>query len=349
MTLPDAYLLSEPFLWAYRFCDGARQPLERVVDLPPGLVDGTGWTWAHFSLADQRARAYIEQLSDMPAEARNLLLGDDCAPRIAFDGAWAFGALPDFHVAFDGGNEGPGGRLRFAFDGRRLVTARRHALQTVQDVRRRIQADGLAFPAPIDGLCALLRRYSELASDHLDDLSVDLDGIEDRVLDGTGDLSDVQLGPLRRELSRRHRELAALRTAMHRAVTRQPPLANAASGATGNAAPPAPAHPLIARLPALMQLADDADHEVSSLQDRARLVHEELDTRLTGVANRTLQALTIMSALLMPPTLIVGAFGMNLKGITFGEDPEGFAIVCLLCLFASAAVYVGLRIARMVK
>lgn len=319
-------------LWADHFHHNTRAGIDPGA-MPAGFLTGQGWLWAHLALSDQRSRDLVRRLEDVPSEARALLLGEDCGPRILFEGAWAFGVLPDFRVEFDGHVEGMG-RLRFAFDDRRLITARRHAMQTVHDIHRRVEAGAVVFATPLDAFLALSRRYCELAEDQAELLSVDLDKIEDGVLGGDGDLDGVNLGPLRRELSRRHREIAALRTAYHRAGARHGP---------------GLAHPIAARLPMLLQQTEDADHELAALQDRARLVHEELDTRLNSEANRTLHALTVMSALLLPPTLIVGAFGMNLKGIVFGDDGQGFAIVCALCAATVGGVYIALKRFRVLR
>jgi len=54
-----------------------------------------------------------------------------------------------------------------------------------------------------------------------------------------------------------------------------------------------------------------------------------------------MRALTVMSTLLIPPTLIVGAFGMNLGGMPFGHSGTGFAWATGLCiLVVGAAVWV---------
>jgi zinc transporter len=50
-----------------------------------------------------------------------------------------------------------------------------------------------------------------------------------------------------------------------------------------------------------------------------------------------------MSTLLIPPTLIVGAFGMNLPGMPFEAGRFGFAKASVLCIAVVAGAYVLLR------
>jgi Mg2+ and Co2+ transporter CorA len=46
---------------------------------------------------------------------------------------------------------------------------------------------------------------------------------------------------------------------------------------------------------------------------------------------------------------IVGAFGMNLEGITFARSPHGFAIVCGLCVLTVIVAFGLLRGLRVLK
>lgn len=322
----------EGYLWAYRFHAGAPTALTSA-GLPADLGEGCDWAWAHFALSDQRARAYIAGLAHMPEAARAALLGDDDAPRIQAAESWTFGALPDFEIEFDGKTIGMG-RLRFAFDGRRLVTARRHAVLVVQDLRKRLQAGDARLDTPVAAFRALCLHYCEAAEDQVDLIADRIDHIEDRVLGYAAVLEQTGLSPLRHDLSRRRRDAALLRTAYVRAANRH-----------GAALP----QEVASLLPMLSQKAEDLEHEIAALQDRARLIHEEIGTLITAATNRTLHALTVMTALMAPPTIIVGAFGMNLKGIAFGESADGFAIVCALCALAVAGAYLGLKALKVVR
>ena len=320
-----------PCLWAYRFKDGAPMSLENEA-LPSDLRADGGWIWAHFSLSDQRARSFLARVDGVPAEVLELLIGADSDLRILFSGAWAFGVIPDFEMEFDSKFVDVG-RMRFAFDESRLITIRRHPLQVANDLHRQLEG-GLQLDSPFAGFLAISRRYCEMSEDQLDSLAAKLDQIEDSVLAEQAELEQLELGPLRRELSRRHRQVSWLKTAYQRAPRRH-----------GQAS----AHPIITSLPVLLQQTEDVEHEIAALQDRARLVHEELDTKLTTASNRSLHALTVMTALLMPATLLTGAFGMNLHGIFFADEPAGFAIVSALAALAVVMGYVLLKRFRILK
>ena len=52
---------------------------------------------------------------------------------------------------------------------------------------------------------------------------------------------------------------------------------------------------------------------------------------------------TIVSTLLIPPTLVTGAFGMNVPGIPFEHSPAGFIGAAALCAGVVAAALFLLR------
>ena len=60
-------------------------------------------------------------------------------------------------------------------------------------------------------------------------------------------------------------------------------------------------------------------------------------------SNRSLSALTVISTLLLPPTFVAGAFGMNVGGIPWAQNPQGFWAALGLCAFLVFIGYVVLR------
>lgn len=313
------------FLWAYAFEGGTARPLNDRT-LEDGIARPDTWVWTHFPLSDQRARLYLEELEDVPAVARDLILRTEQRVQIQFAGAWAYGVLPDLERDLEGRPTGAG-RLLFALDDRRLITARRQALRIVDELRRDAER-GETIGSPAEAVIRVIERYVDLSEARLHAAAEALDGVEDRILSDYDDVERLKVGPVRRGLSRDHREYLGLRSALHRAC--------APRAAHGVAA-------LSVHLPRLTQEAEDLDRETMSLQERARLLHEEIDTQITSATNRSMKALTVMSSLLIPPTLIVGAFGMNLDGIPFAGTHAGFTLASGLCGLVVAGAWWLLR------
>ena len=170
--------------------------------------------------------------------------------------------------------------------------------------------------SPAEALARLQEVFIGLVEQRLAVLGGELGKIEDEVLADRDHIGREVLGPLRRELSRYAREFSALRGAIYRATT--------VRGA-------ALTSPLAEHLPALQQQAEDFERDAGALQERARLLYEEIGSRVADSTNRSLSALTVISTLLLPPTFVAGAFGMNVGGIPWAQSPQGFWAAMGLC------------------
>ncbi len=316
-------------LWALGFEQGRAHslPLVPVQGPAPGESE---WTWIHFPLRDVRARKCISRLEGLPEAALDLIESGDDRIQLAGEGEWAFGVLPDFERELSGDPTGAG-RLFFVLDRSRLVTARLHPLKVIDDVRRAAER-GAIIEGPAQAIISLVERYTELLEIRLEALSDRLDAVEDQVLGGPSDLEDLKLGAFRREVARHGRELQSLRRALVRARSGRSAIV---------------ASPLVDELNLLVSPIEDLDRDASALQERARLLHEEIDTLLTGATNRSMRMLTVISTLLIPPTLVVGAFGMNLEGIPFARSPGGFASVTIICVLIVAGALAYLKRLRL--
>jgi len=305
---------------------GQRGVAVRDDTLVETLEPGHDWVWLHLGLSDHRARRFLENFAPVPPAAQAFLLGNEDRLQIHLSPDCAYGVLPDLEQDFAEA-ETAAGRFCFWLDARHLVTVRRRPLHAVEKMHD-AALGGLELASPAEALARLLTCYVELVESRLMALARDLDRIEDALLADKDGIDRMKLGPLRRDLSRYHREFASLRSAIHRA----------ASGRRGPAD-----GPLAPYLPPLLQEAEDAGRDAADLQDRARLIYEEIDTRISANTNRSLSALTVISTLLLPPTFVVGAFGMNVEGLPWSHGPEGFAIVIGLCLLLVGAGYLMLR------
>jgi len=309
-------------LYAYRFEGGRPEPEPE----PEFVKAAGGWTWLHLALGDLRSKLLLDKVADLPADARELFIQRETRVQIEQAGGWVFGVLPDLERDLEGRAQGEG-RLVFALDGSRLITGRLHALRCIDDLRRDVDAR-VTFESPAAALARLVEHYVDRMETTFEALGVRLSEVEDYVLTEPQDLADTGLSSVRRSLSRHRREVQWLRGALTRA--------HAGRGARRVAV-------LNEWLPDLVAAAEDLDREAASLQERARLLHEEVDTLITNATNRAMRTLTVISTLLIPPTLITGAFGMNLGGIPFASSHSGFIAVILLCLTVVALLLWMLR------
>jgi zinc transporter len=66
-------------------------------------------------------------------------------------------------------------------------------------------------------------------------------------------------------------------------------------------------------------------------------------------SNRHLNALSVVTTLLLPPTLITGIFGMNTKGLPLTDVETGFLWAAAMMIGASGLAYLIMRRLGIVK
>ena len=72
--------------------------------------------------------------------------------------------------------------------------------------------------------------------------------------------------------------------------------------------------------------------DMATLQERIKLLQEEIAAEVNEGNNRSLFLLTIVTVLALPINLVAGLLGMNVGGIPLAEHSDGFAIVVTVVL-----------------
>lgn len=316
-------------VWAYRFRpDGAAEPIAQA-KIEGALADhGGGWIWLHLALADTRCRTWIAQQAPVSEMAREVLAGPDRHLRLDILGQEIVGVLPDLHQEF----AQPGEtlvRLRFVMTERMLITARQRPVHSIESNRRAVES-GKRFPTAISFLDAVIDQFADAIGRMTETLGDELDRAEDHVMNDEPADERQRIGRVRLQTVRVHRQLAQLRSMFHRLEPRL----------TAYSAPVA------LSIRALAQKLDALDHEVGSLHERSRLLLDELDAKMTAVTNRRLFTLSLLTAFLLPPTLVTGFFGMNTKDLPFQNSDGGTWMAATIAFAAAVACYWVLRRVR---
>ncbi|MRG55837.1 magnesium transporter CorA [Phyllobacterium sp. SYP-B3895] len=314
-------LASDDFVISHAFgADGALIP-------HPGASNPAVWTWKSYALADARARRSLESDATLPEAVREVLLasGDQC--QINFDDGWLYGELPDLqHEHY--GDPRELGYFRFAFNDGLFISARRHPLQSVDDIRQAIGRGKIRLPSPLTLFNAVFRRFLELLKAEIAKLSETLDSIEDHIVGENWQGERERLVPVRRQI-----------VVFHRYLTAAISLFRHIDHADRRALP----EELDDLIEALSRRAETLHAEGDQLQQRARLLQDELMAKLTDQSNQFLYVLSVMTAVLLPSTVISGLFGMNTGGLPLAESAHGFWIIAFIALAISAAVYLIVR------
>jgi len=101
---------------------------------------------------------------------------------------------------------------------------------------------------------------------------------------------------------------------------------------------------LIATVEKLSQRLHALDADTLAVQGQLRLLREELDIQAAQRTNQNLYVLSIMTALMLPATLVTGIFGMNTGGLPWASTSMGTLAATLLALGAAVATYLLLRL-----
>lgn len=329
-VLPAEARLTEPapipgLVWAFRIHPDGR-PEALAVDQPiPFIHDGL--LWLHFNLADVRALQWLAAADiQVPTQARALLLSKDTYQQLHTTDDSIYGVISDLLRDIAEATEETG-YLRFLMTEQLLLSGRHHALCAVDATRRALE-DGHR----IESVAALLETIVEKVADTMDRvadrIAVALDEIEEQVL--SDDAVDLRqgLGRIRRTCVRLHRQLSGLRIVFHRLEQKGPQ--DLKPG-------------LQLRAGKLAQRLDGLDHTVVEMRERSRLLQEELHLKIEEQGNNSLRVLSVLTAILMPPTLVTGIFGMNTKGLPFTDLETAFLWASLLMLLSSFAAYLIMK------
>jgi zinc transporter len=304
---------------AFRFhADGSAVEL----DVEQPIAEDGGWLWLHFNLADARACQFLSTGLELPGQARALLLAAEEHQQLHGHGACIYGVLADLVCGLDGITEEIG-FLHFAATESLFVTGRRHQLNAVEATRRALRR-GLKLGSPPALLETIAGQIIETLDAYAEDLAGKLDRIEERILLDAGSIDRQTIGSVRRMTVRLHRQLAILRSLIHRFEH-------------GMEAPQASV--LALQTEKLVQRLDWLDTEIVELRDRARLLQEEILLKDTEQTNRSLHVLATVTTVFLPASLVAALFGMNVGGLPLAEDGGGFLWAMAIIAVASALVY----------
>jgi zinc transporter len=325
-------------VWAYGFdAQGNAQPLDAAALEDDGLQQAReehAWLWLHFDTSDARTPLAIARLG-LADEISESLLSHDTHVSLQLEDGMAFGVFVDWRHqrGVDIGahsfarSEKEVGWLHFAVGDDLLVTARRQALRSVEQVHQHVRG-GVRFDSSAEVLEAIVEQFAASVAHATDELGIELDRIEDRVLTDRLGEERRDLAVLRRQGVHMHRPLTALRRVLKQFEQRHAAVSP---------------HDLVPAASRLSQRFDELDSDVVTLQERARLLQEEVAAKLAEQTNRHLFVLSVVTALLLPPTLVVGVFGMNMHNLPLITSPHGFGIAVGLGITSSVFVYVLLR------
>lgn len=290
-----------------------------------------GFLWLHLDYTEERVQKWLEEKSGIEHVVRASLAAEETRPRslVSRDG---------LHVILRTVNLNPGAdpedmvSLRIWVDASKAVTLRQRRVMAIADLRDSLREG----EGPNDAGSFLVETCNLIAArvaGVLTDLDDAVDELEDRVLTAESHDLRSQIGALRRQSIALRRHLAPQRDALGRLQYEK-----------------------VSWLDEMdrQHLREDADRitrlveDLDSARDRAAVVQEELNTRLSDQMNRNMYLLSIVAAIFLPLGLLTGLLGINVGGIPGTESPWAFTIVCAILLVLAIALAVLFHLKRMI-
>ena len=302
-------------------------------DLDTALARPHAVIWLHFNARVGQARDWIARCKHLPEASRRFLLDTDDRRRLERRGDCLMGVISDIRYDF-GLDFDPEqiAALRFHLDRGCLISARRQPCSATDQLRAEIN-NGRHFDSPAKLMIHLLDSQVTKLNETTAKVRGLLDSIEDQVLAGRTRGQQAQLGGIRRLAVRLHHHFVPEYRLLQQLCRRPPDWFNDIDHT------------------ALQEAAEEFRElveDVIETQERAKLLQDELAARTAEQTNNNLYILSSFTALLLPPSLIAGIFGMNVVGVPGVQDgsPMAFWWVMLAMAAVSGLILLLLYLRR---
>lgn len=293
----------------------------------PSTHDDAGFVWLHFNLSDAAAESWIRANLAVVPEFFDALREGSRSTRIedAHDTLIAVVNDVAYEFAFDPSEIET---LWVSVTRRMAISARIHPLRSIDRLRQAVR-DGRPFGSSVAFLNHLMQYQGDVLVRIVREATVQVDRIEDGLLAGRLQRKRIDLGKLRRVLVRLQRLLAPEPGALFRLLRLPPPWMTQQD------------------CEQLRQATEEFTlviRDLSELQERIKLLQEEIAAQLGEQTNRSLFTLTVVTVLALPINIVAGLLGMNVGGIPLADDAHGFrAIVAIIVVFTILAGWIAFR------
>lgn len=289
---------------------------------PIGSADASDWmrthdsedhaefVWLHFNLTNTASEKWLTEHTGLADEFFEMLHQGSRSTRIELAENSLIAVVNDvlYDFSFDPSETST---LWISVTKKLVISARRKPLRSVDRLHQAV-VGGEPFRSPVELLTHLLRDQGDVLVKIVRDTVKRVDQIEDQLLAGRLNQKRANLGAIRRVLVRLQRLLAPEPAALFRLLQRPP---------------------IWMKELDTQELRESSEefsvvlNDMASLQERIKLLQEEIAAGVNEENNRSLFMLTIVTVLALPINIIAGLLGMNVGGIPLAQHPHGFWIV----------------------
>lgn len=306
--------------------DGIGQPVDadQAVQGLSTHAAAEGFVWLHFNLAQVSTEKWLRQHLQLSEVFYETLRDASRSTRVELDDGTLVAVLNDVHYDFSF-EPSDISTLWISVSESLIVTARLQPLRSVDRLRDAVRR-GAPIASSVALLVHLMHDQGDVLANIVRQVTARIDTIEDKLLAGRLESKRADLGVSRRLLVRLQRLLAPEPAALFRLLKKPPPWINEAD---------------IEDLHQSSEEFNVALSDMAALQERIKLLQEEIAGRVAEANNRSLYVLTIVTVLALPINILAGLFGMNVGGIPLADHPAGFwIVVAIIVSFTAIAAWI---------
>jgi len=309
--------------------DGIGQPVEadQAVQQLATHSQGNGFVWLHFNLAQVSTEKWLRQHLQLSEVFYETLREASRSTRVELDDGTLVAVLNDVHYDFTF-EPSDISTLWISVSQTLIVTARLQPLRSVDRLRDAVRR-GAPITSSVALLVHLMHDQGDVLANIVRQVTARIDTIEDKLLAGRLESKRADLGVSRRLLVRLQRLLAPEPAALFRLLKKPPTWIHEED---------------IEDLHQSSEEFNVALSDMAALQERIKLLQEEIAGRVAEANNRSLFVLTIVTVLALPINIIAGLLGMNVGGIPLADHPGGFwIVVAIIVSFTAIAAWIVFR------
>ncbi len=288
-----------------------------------------GFLWIHLERDDPTAAQWVREKSGIDPLVALALLADESRPRVEDVDDCLMVVLRGVNVSDETGEPAlvP---IHVWAEPNRLISLRDkdHQLSALRAIRLTLL--GGKGPRTPGGLLA---QIAEKVVEHLelviDGMEETVGILEDACIERTADAGlRTQLAQVRRQAIHLRRYLGPQRDALYRIQHDDAPWLSR---------------------DAKLRLREVTDkvvrhiEDLDALRDRTTVLHEDLSSQISEKIANTSNRFTVLTALLLPPSLLAGLLGANVGGIPGHDDPLAFWQMCLIVLGMMPVLWLALK------
>ena len=269
-----------------------------------------GFVWLHFDRNNPDTEAFIDDDKETDIAASRTLLADDSRPRTILDKENILLNLRGVNLSEGSKPEDMVG-IRFYVQADRILSIERRPLKTTKRIAEYVTK--LKTPMTPGGFIAT---FAQAILEHMGptvtELNEEVDALEENIDDVHAAKSRGTLADLRRQAILLRRYIAPQRDALNTLAQQNLDYITPDDR---------------------LRIRDSADQttriteELEAIRERCAVVKDQLTDMRAEEMNRNMMILSVVAAIFLPLGLISGMFGINVGGMPWTENANGFALV----------------------